>query len=391
MDVEAVQSGQRATSVSAPSGSRQIHAVQAHRALAALAVVAFHSTVLWQNKAALGYVSPWENGNAGVDLFFVISGFIIVLSSRSLATRRGGWRTFIELRLIRLVPMYWLATAAKDVAVTAAPGMALHTHASIWNTVASFLFVPSYNAEGVIAPLLPVGWTLSFEMLFYMVFALALFSALDAVMFVAPIMMVLALVSGFMPKDWPAFTSLADPLVLEFVLGMLVARAFLSRRLQAIPSCVAIPLGLAGLLCLAVVPTHGNWQRCCFWGIPASVTLTACLAMEAHLTRIMPRLLIKLGEASYSLYLTHGFFLPVIGMVVFKIGLSPEEAGMTLMSSCLIISSVASLLVYRFVEVPLTRGLRHLLTTRRPTADLELVPSRHPMTLLPANVADSAS
>ena len=389
VDAKAVQSGQGA--VSASSASREIRSVQALRALAALAVVAFHSTVLWQNEAVSGHVRLWENGNAGVDLFFVISGFIIVLSSRSLIGQRGNWRTFVELRLIRLVPMYWLATAAKGIAVTAAPGMALHTRPSLWNTIASFLFVPSINVEGVVAPLLPVGWTLSFEMLFYAVFAMALFLALDTVLFVAPIMVVLAVISGLVPKDWPAFTSLADPLVLEFVLGMLVARAFLGRTLQAIPRSLAIPLGLAGLLCLAFVPTHGNWQRFGVWGVAASVTLTACLVLEPVLARAIPRLLVRLGEASYSLYLTHGFVLPVIGMIVFKIGLPPGDVGVTLMSSCLIVSGAAALLIYRFIELPLTTGLRRFFKTRRSIADAGPMSPRRSETSSPAIAAEIVS
>lgn len=348
------------------AGPGQIQSVQALRAVAALAVVAFHSTVLWHDKASGAPVRPWENGNAGVDLFFVISGFIMVLSSRSLAGRKDGWSRFLVLRLIRVVPLYWLATAAKYAATTAAPGLSLHTQPTAWNTIASFLFIPAYNAAGVMVPLLPVGWTLSFEMLFYAVFTMALFLAVDPVAFVAPVMLLLAAASGVVPADWPAFTSLANPLVLEFALGMLVARAFSSRTLGAVPAWLALPAGLAGLLCLGLVPTEGGWQRFGIWGMAAGVTLMACLALEPLLARIMPRLLVRLGEASYSLYLTHGFFLPVLGVVVFRLGLPRGATGVVLVASCLVASSAAALLVYRFVELPLTMALRRLFGHLRP-------------------------
>ncbi len=247
----------------------QIRSVQLLRAIAALFVVGFHSTVLWHDKFDAD-VTPWKNGNSGVDLFFVISGFIMVLSSRRLLGLADGWKQFITLRLVRIVPMYWLVTAAKLAAVAAVPALALHTRPTGWNIAASFLFIPSRDAVGVVRPVLDVGWTLSFEMLFYIVFAMAMFFALDQLAVLGPVMVVLALASLAMHADWPAFTTLADPIVLEFVFGVVVARAAAGKWLSVAPVYCTIFAAL-GVACLTLVPADGQWERMFIWGIAGGV------------------------------------------------------------------------------------------------------------------------
>lgn len=357
---------------------RQIKSVQALRAIAALSVVVFHTTVLWHDRFGSA-VSPWQNGNSGVDLFFVISGFIMVLSSRRLVRRKGGWRRFISLRIVRIGPMYWLATLAKLAAIAVAPKLALHTRPTGWNTIASFLFIPSYNAQGAVMPVLPVGWTLSFEMLFYAAFAAALACMVEPAVIVAPIMALLAGLSLLHRPDWPAWTALASPLVLEFVFGMGVAHLFLARRLQAsrpLPFFILAALGLLALmLAPAVVPTTtttpplipdmGDWRRVVFWGTAACAALAGCLATERWLDPHLPRWLVVLGEASYSLYLTHGFVLPVVAALAARARLSSVGLAIVLLPACIIGSVVVSLVIYRWVEVPMTAWLRQKIGDRR--------------------------
>ncbi len=130
------------------SASEQLRSVQCLRAVAALFVVGFHATLLLHDNFLPG-LKPWDNGNSEVDLFFVISGFIMTVSSRRLLGQADGWRRFIVLRLVRIVPMYWLATMVKLLSIAAVPEIARHTFLTTWNTVASFLFVPSARWGGV--------------------------------------------------------------------------------------------------------------------------------------------------------------------------------------------------------------------------------------------------
>jgi exopolysaccharide production protein ExoZ len=160
-------------------------------------------------------LKPWANGNSGGDLFFVISGFIMIVSSRRLFGQADGWRRFIALRLVRIVPIYWLTTIAKLLSIAAIPEMARHTSLTTWNTIASFLFLPAFDGSGIVRPVLAMGWTLSYEMLFYVVFAAALFFMLDPLIVVGSVMIALALVSLAGQADWPAITTLASPFVLS--------------------------------------------------------------------------------------------------------------------------------------------------------------------------------
>jgi exopolysaccharide production protein ExoZ len=353
----------------------QIRSVQLLRAIAALFVVCFHSTVLWQDRAGPG-VTLWQNGNSGVDLFFVISGFIMVVSSRRLRGRPDGWRRFIALRLVRITPMYWLITAAKLAAIFAVPAVALHTRLTGWNVLASFLFVPSYDAAGFLRPVLIVGYTLSFEVLFYGVFATALFFALDPIVVVGPTMAALAVLSMAKAADWPAVAMLADPIVLEFVFGVLLGQMFLGARLERASPWWIIPIGAGGLLCLALVPAEGRWERLAIWGAAATATLGASAVAERWIGRYVPTALVEIGEASYSLYLTHGFVLPVVGMAIARTRLTGNAFGIVLIASSLIASSIAAVAVYRHVEVPMTAWLRRCIGDRRPAS---LASSRTPI------------
>ena len=97
-----------------PITSSNFVTIQSLRAVAALLVVDYHVLDMWSLR-----VNPtppgvsWVNGAAGVDIFFVISGFVMVVSSRRMAAKLGAWRTFIEHRIVRIAPLYWLATTAK--------------------------------------------------------------------------------------------------------------------------------------------------------------------------------------------------------------------------------------------------------------------------------------
>ncbi|MGI3777160.1 MAG: acyltransferase family protein [Janthinobacterium lividum] len=332
--------------------------MQALRGVAALMVVAFHALEQWRDAhPAPGPRLPgtWPNGAAGVDLFFVISGVVMIAASARLVGRADGWRVFLWRRMERIVPLYWLATAAKLALALLVPSLARHTRPDWINTVCSFLFLPAANAAGEIRPVLPAGWTLSFEMLFYLVFAAGLAlrprDGLRGVVLrvVLPALLALSLAGLARAPGWPAPTVLADPLVLEFGAGALLGLWLLRPADRPAPApTTTIGLALlaaAAALALACLPAGTPWWRALDWGGPAALLVAALLALERRDAVRWPRALRHLGDASYAIYLAHGFVLGALA------ALHPPAAWM-LLAAALALSTAAGLAVHHAIERP---------------------------------------
>jgi len=150
---------------------QKIMSVQILRAVAAAFVVVAHAQN-WLSKSA-GVPGALPDfaflGGAAVELFFVVSGFVMVYSSERMFGRPDGPRNFYLHRLLRVVPLYWMITAAYIAASLVFPGF--DRNYSIDYIAASFFFIPMQNATGALMPIVGQGWTLEYEMMFYTVFA----------------------------------------------------------------------------------------------------------------------------------------------------------------------------------------------------------------------------
>ena len=173
--------------------------VQALRFLAAMMVVFTHSVFYASERLGAGKFS-WGTGAQGVDIFFVISGFVMVISSRHLVNHIDGWKIFFRKRLARIVPLYWTATTVKLVVLLLASGLVLHSKLDWWSIFKSYFFIPTHTSNGV-RVLLGVGSTLVFEMFFYFVFATALYLKKNIYMFAGVVLLFFSLLSIFRGKD----------------------------------------------------------------------------------------------------------------------------------------------------------------------------------------------
>ena len=198
--------------------------IQARRFVAAMLVVLAHSTAMVNERMHLD-MFKWRAGWSGVDIFFVISGFVMAISSSTLLQRANGWKIFITRRLIRIVPLYWVATTLKLATLIALPALALDSPLELWNTIASYLFIPTFDDKSLLdAPLLKVGWTLNYEMFFYAIFTLALFLGKSPLKFTAAIFAIAVAVNLFSTPKFPYAYGFLEPILMEFVMGMLVAK-----------------------------------------------------------------------------------------------------------------------------------------------------------------------
>jgi peptidoglycan/LPS O-acetylase OafA/YrhL len=331
--------------------------IQALRAIAALLVVLLHCDEMLSLRIGPGALgASWQNGAAGVDIFFVISGFIMTVSSRHLVDVPLGWLTFLKNRIVRIVPLYWLLTTLKLIAVLGASGLALRSQLDANFVLSSYAFLPVIDSAGHFRPLLPVGWTLTFEFLFYCVFSIAVARAIDPIRVVLPVFGGVALIALFRTDSWPVWTVLFDPIVLEFVLGVFIAKMTLAGiRLAPAFALFLLFAGFSLILCLEPPTDH---FRVLVWGLPAAMVVMASVSLERDLGHRIPRWLSLLGDASYSIYLSHGFFVATLGASVVYLRWSGPTVEFATAVAGLVGSSLIGIALYRVAEKPMLAAFK---------------------------------
>jgi exopolysaccharide production protein ExoZ len=328
--------------------------IQALRFYAALIVVVAHATSMMQDRHLSAGFPRWTSGHAGVDIFFVISGFVMFLTSRALLERNDGWRIFLSRRLIRVVPLYWIAITTKLLLILgASPWMSIRSGVSAEHVMGSYLFLPALFPAGVDVPLLPVGWTLNYEIFFYVLCTLALLSGVRPLRFASVVLIPLALVGLVYTPSAPIETTYINPIILEFLMGMLVAKGVTSRI--RVPTAVASLLIACGIATLLIVREPGPQWRMLLWGVPAAATVLGVALMERTWRLILGRRVLLLGDSSYALYLAHTFVLPVLGIALAAISrLAPWTALVVSVAGSVWLSTV----VHTRIERPLTAWLK---------------------------------
>jgi peptidoglycan/LPS O-acetylase OafA/YrhL len=344
----------------APLAREAVHLVgiQQLRAVAALAVVVHHS--LEESHVLFGSAGLNDGvvlaGAFGVDLFFVISGFIMLHTNWSQFGVEGAQPTFLLRRAIRIFPMYWLCLAF----ILAAKASGLLYRGLIVTPdalFASLLLLPTGRM------LHGVAWTLVFEMYFYLLFSFWLRAQQPgrAVVGVPVLIGVIAALAAVLPfEDTRRY--LADPIAFEFTFGLVLAWAW--RRVSWRPPPAALAAGALLLIVLAAAaaPRDGTMGlarsvRFVAWGVPAAMLVYAALQLRST-GSAFERVMVFLGDASYSLYLTHAFVMTSYARVLKIDGVSaalPAGVGVALA----VATSIAlGCVMYRFVERPIIAGLR---------------------------------
>jgi exopolysaccharide production protein ExoZ len=372
-----------------PPGRDQLARIQMFRALAALMVVfghAQHHAILAAEKAGMSFrpshLLPWQ---AGVDLFFVISGFIIVHASRGLFGQDGATRTFMLRRLIRIVPLYWLCATAYLLISRQFGSADSQIPQDGWGIVASYLFWPvDLFRDGHARPFYDLGWTLNYEMFFYFVFALSLGLRRQKAVLVVGSLMVAVVGLGLLVPGMPVpLRFWSQPIILEFVLGMAIAEAF--NRGIRLPGRIAIPIALIGLALLLADPAGitakpenvilpNDITRLLALGLPTALILASLVLWQVPARDPAPvsRLAVSLGDASYALYLVHPFVIVAWRKLWFAAGLHQSLGIWLWLASATLLSTLVAWLTYRLFERPVTGWLTRQLVPRAPMA----VPAR---------------
>lgn len=335
-----------------PTASKPVFLlIQVLRGLAALMVVAHHSSILVYQRLNLGY--NWVNGGSGVDLFFVISGFVMMISTAPLRHAPHAARTFLARRLERVVPMYWIVTLAKVATLLIWPNSGRDDLGSWRHVVSSLLFLPSLNLHSFQEPVLLVGWSLNFEVAFYLLFALALLLRRPPLWTVGfPLLLCAGIDLLGVPASQPWVAYYRRSMLLEFAGGMLLAH--LLPQLRKVPWWAA--LGIVLLAFRSLWFFHEGTiisMRGLVWGVPAVAAVAGVLSLERRWGSYMPRWALRIGDASYSIYLVHTFVLPAVGLLLIHLRYSWRYEVTMLVVVSVVLSSLAGVLAYEAIERPI--------------------------------------
>ncbi|WP_448641033.1 acyltransferase family protein [Geodermatophilus sp. URMC 63] len=350
------------------------------RGVAALAVVCAHGVDLVESQphlgpsriAGLGHLG--NSGAIGVDLFFVISGFVMALSVARMSGARDA-RRFLVLRWLRVAPPFLVACALL---------ICLHTFVGQpyplpWQAAANAtLFVPVVDQVAYTLPVLDVGWTLSFEFTFYLgVAALVLGGQARRAWLLVPALTGLVAVGAVLAPSAFLLRWVTNPIMIEFAFGILAYWLWDRGLLERVrPVWWALGAIAGGVLVAEVVVGYGGASeagtvldgsgstlRVLVWGIPVLFVFLALLPLgrSEGISRA-GRLARHLGDSSYSLYLVHMSVFGFLGALLSRLPALPVAD--VLLPLSVAVAAVAGSLFHRWVEVPINAWVRDR-TSRR--------------------------
>jgi len=328
----------------------RIQVLQVVRLLAAVGIFVYHTEAFGANTGG---------ECAGVEIFFLISGFLTLYATEGKSVSPGR---YLVRRLIRLVPLYWIVTLGTYGLICAKPELSVMSDTKPMHLIQSLLFIPYRSEAGYIVPVCSVGWTLNYEILFTGLFTIGLWAAPRRRAEVTAGLAALIVAAGlvFRPGG-AALSTWTDPLVLEFVGGMLLERLYM--RLPEKPGKgMRAAAGICAAAAIGWLIWTGTGQtavhRCLRLGIPAFGLLLSALTVGRG-ARFAPPL-IQLGNMTYSFYLVEYFTSAAFRMLV-PAGLSQGLRGLALLAGAAV-TFLLSWPPYTIIEVRLSRRLNQMFT-----------------------------
>ncbi|MDA8949883.1 acyltransferase [Pseudomonadales bacterium] len=309
--------------------------LQILRAFAAINVVIFHiigtSIDYGFEPNQLSLLEGW--GANGVDVFFVLSGFVMLHSQ--FQKKRSAW-DFFKFRLIRIIPIYWFVTMVVVASYLLIPSSSFNSVMPSIERILQSLFFLSQAISGN-SPILSVGWTLEWEMLFYSIFSLSLvFSQWNKSYLFMVLFFILTVI----------ITS--EFIILEFLYGMLIAYVFNRYKIGPKKGFIIAVIGFVFLLCSINQVDSEHFYRVVYWGLPSFLIIFGLVYANQYKSPFLK----YLGDASYSIYLVHIIFISIYYKVVTFITIPLNNDFLALL--CLVGSILCGVVLYRFFEKPLT-------------------------------------
>lgn len=315
--------------------------LQTLRAFAAINVVFLHiigTAINYDMPTQIfGILEGW--GANGVDIFFVISGFVMLHTQMK---NKRTMKEFYVSRLVRIVPPYWFVTTLVVAVFIVFPQVFRELDATpIW-VASSYLFLSQILTSD--SPIVFIGWTLEWEMLFYIVFGVSLLfnEWARSILFVFVVLTAIAVFS-------------ANPIIIEFFAGMLVAYIFNSTKISEAQGLFILFLGAVMLVASLNDGLKGlHLNRVIIWGIPSFLIVLGTVYSKP----VSSQLLEYLGDASYSIYLVQMLTIPAFYKLLVVLSLDINYDLLSVL--CLFFSIIVGSIMFTFVEKPTTIYFRNL-------------------------------
>ncbi|MBY5651339.1 acyltransferase [Rhizobium leguminosarum] len=330
------------------------------RAIAALMVVYFHAILQLAKVNPAVDATAFVYGETGVDIFFVLSGFVMWLTTSG---RAMSPIDFARRRIKRIVPLYWLATLFSATVALVAPSLLKSTVFDLPHLIASLFFLPWSNPAdpSTVTPVVVPGWTLNYEMFFYFVFALLL--PLQEVRRIPAMFAVFAvvLIACRLLPETTMTRFYREPIMLEFLAGVVLGWLYGQRVL--LPSrwaWAALAIGFAFLFINeALMPPESRFYA---WGIPAIFIVYGVISIDFSRLPLIGWLN-YLGDCSYSIYITHAFTLAFLRVAADRLPIGIlQQPGLFVILS-LVLSSIGGAIIH---EITSTRRRKVAVASRPP-------------------------
>ncbi|WP_128544577.1 acyltransferase family protein [Larkinella soli] len=338
---------------------KTIESIRALRAVACLLVALFHLSVKMES---IGIYSPllrcFKSGFGGVDLFFIVSGFVIMYTNSLNIGHPERLLPYVRKRFGRIFSIYWIVGSGAGLLLTwlhfYAPSLQwLRYPIDAAEIIKAFFLLPTHES------ILPVTWTLSYEVYFYLLFGLMIFSRQLAAVPLA--VLAATLLGGMLSLSGPytflnteLINFLISPYNLEFCLGVICCLLVQNGTVR-ISTFGMVLAALVFALSGELIQPYQVWWRVIGFGIPVTILLLGMIHRERFGRLTYPQWLLHIGDASYVLYLIH---IPIIMVVTHALQLLGFHAWVLTINLLLFVSLVwFSIQIHLRIEKPLLRAI----------------------------------
>lgn len=295
----------------------------------------------------------YNNYVVGIDIFFVLSGFIMVYISREKQGVQAA-KDFIIRRIMRIIPVYWFYTFVLALIAIFLPQVLGKAEFIPVDFIKSLFFIPYLNTAGDLQPFLNNGWTLNYEMYFYAIFALCLLLPAKYSLFVMAAYFIGSEYTRFWGIEGVFGTFYSHDIILEFVAGAFIGYLFLKNiRLPSWMFWVGVLFLILSFVALFFHNTLEGlgieYNRPLVGGLSV---LLLVLPKKAEFIK-MPKFLVMIGDSSYTLYLAHPFAIGAITQIVLLMNWQAVIHPWIIFTTIIAVSLVGSYIAYQIIEKPL--------------------------------------